>query len=59
LLSLSSPSCAYRVFAEAGALMSYGVDVADAHRRTADYVDRILKGDKPGDLPVQMPIKST
>ena len=46
-----------RVFAEAGGMLIYGPDVADNFRRAADYVNRILKGTKPGDLPVQQPTK--
>ena len=38
-------------------MLSYGVDQVDTFRRAATYVDRILRGEKPGDLPVQFPIK--
>jgi ABC-type uncharacterized transport system substrate-binding protein len=47
----------YRYFATSGGLMSYGVDVIDLYRRAASYVDRILKGAPPGELPVQAPTK--
>jgi ABC-type uncharacterized transport system substrate-binding protein len=48
---------ALRIFAASGGLISYGVDPVDLFRRAASYVDRVLKGVKPADLPVQQPIK--
>lgn len=47
----------YRFFAKLGGLLSYGNDQLDNFRRAATYVDRILKGEKPGELPVQVPVK--
>jgi putative ABC transport system substrate-binding protein len=47
----------FRFFVEAGGLISYGPDVNDSYPRAAAYVDRILKGEKPSDLPVQAPTK--
>jgi putative ABC transport system substrate-binding protein len=47
----------YRDFVNAGGLLCYGVDRADLYRRAASYVDRILRGAKPSDLPVQAPAK--
>jgi putative ABC transport system substrate-binding protein len=46
-----------RLFAAAGGLISYGPDIVEVHRRAATYVDRILRGEKPADLPVQAPTK--
>ena len=46
-----------RSFVAAGGLISYGADYIDQYRQTASYVDRILKGEKPADLPVQTPTK--
>src|SRR5262249_2185334 len=46
-----------RTFAELGGLLSYGIDQLDNYRRAASYADRILKGEKPSELPVQAPVK--
>jgi putative tryptophan/tyrosine transport system substrate-binding protein len=48
---------AFRNMAAEGGLLSYGVDVADLYRRSAAYVDRILRGAAPGDLPIQAPTR--
>jgi ABC-type uncharacterized transport system substrate-binding protein len=47
----------YREYAEDGGLISYGTNIADTYRRAARYVDKILKGVQPADLPVQLPTK--
>ena len=46
-----------RYFVRDGGLLSYGPDEVDEFRRSASYVDRILRGEKPADLPVQLPVK--
>ena len=46
-----------RDYVEAGGLMSYGTNIVNQYRRAADYVDKILRGAKPGELPVEQPTK--
>ena len=48
---------AYRVYVVHGGLLTYSTDISSQYRRVASYVDRILKGEKPGELPVQSPTK--
>ena len=47
----------YRAYVEAGGLMAYGANLPDLYRRSADYVDKILRGANPGDIPVEQPTK--
>jgi putative tryptophan/tyrosine transport system substrate-binding protein len=47
----------FRIFTEAGGLLSYGNEAVNHYRRAATYADRILKGEKPSELPVQAPVK--
>ena len=47
----------YREYVEAAGLMSYGANLPDLYRRSADYVDKILRGANPGDIPVEQPTK--
>ena len=47
----------FREFVDDGGMISYGTNISDTYRRAAGYVDKVLKGARPADLPVQLPIK--
>jgi putative ABC transport system substrate-binding protein len=49
--------CGVREFVEAGGLMSYGPNLTDLFRRSADFVDKILRGSKPAEIPVEQPTR--
>src|SRR2546423_2160803 len=49
--------CGFREYVESGGLMSYGASFADLFRRTAEFVDKVLHGTKPADIPVEQPTK--
>jgi putative ABC transport system substrate-binding protein len=49
--------CGFREFVEAGCLMSYGPNLPDLYRRAAEFADKILRGAKPADIPVEQPTK--
>jgi putative ABC transport system substrate-binding protein len=51
------PAYGYREYVDDGGLVSYGSSISDTYRRAATYVDKILKGAKPSELPVQLPTK--
>ena len=55
--SIAAMQAPVREGVEAGGLMSYGANLPDLFRRTGDYVDKILRGEKPGDIPVEQPTK--
>ena len=56
-MAQAASNFSFKFFVTAGGLISYGADLIDQFRQAAGYVDRILKGEKPADMPVQAPTK--